>query len=62
MNIKIGEPVRNLGGNAYVKTILSENKVIATVFGMDFECRVDRARFFGCCLISSDFSGDLYCY
>ncbi len=59
-NIKIGELVRNMGGNACVKTVLSPNRVIATLFGMEFECEVDRARFFSDTLISNKFDGDLY--
>jgi len=34
LNPKIGEPIRNMGGNCYVAKILSDALVIAEYFGI----------------------------
>ncbi len=39
---KIGEYIMNLGGGAYVKTILSDSQVIATYYGMTQTVNITR--------------------
>ncbi len=40
MNPKIGEKIRNMGGNAYVKQIVLDTIVIAEVFGQLYQVKI----------------------